>query len=215
MSIALDTSGSASSSSMAYTCGAGTTILIAFVGQSSNITDSACSYNGVAMTVGVQIVVSASRTVSLHYLFSPATGASHTLTATGTNVTTIGAASYTGTSTSAIGATNARADTTTVASSTLALVTTVDNSWIVYAGTEGFNGFRTLVGSTGSQRFSIAGNGDPLAALMGADTTTTTAGSYNTVVTTTGGTGHFAHVALEIREPAAASTFNAFNLATD
>jgi hypothetical protein len=50
---------------------------------------------------------------------------------------------------------------------------------------------------------------------MAASTTTTTAGSYNTVVTTTGGTGRFGHVALEIKPPAAASTFNAFNLTTD
>lgn len=203
MAIAFDNATASSGSSLSYTCGAGATILVGIVCQSATAaTDQTCTYNGVSMTLSQVVSVNASDSVGIFYLFNPPTGSALTLAAGGTNPTSLGCISLTGTSKVSVGASGARADTGTVTSSTLTLTTTKDNSFIVFAGTEGFNGFRTLTATTGTRRCFVAGNGDPTSALMGATQTTTTAGNYDTTLAAGGSNGRFGHVALEIVPPA-------------
>ena len=188
---------------MSYTCGAGTTILVATASQNFAGENMSMTYNGVSMTKAIGQNVAATCGVAIFYLFSPPTGSAYTLAGSGTSVLAVGATSFKGTDTTIVGASNSRADTGGVASSTLALTTTFANSWIVYAGTSSyFGGSRTLKGNTGTQRFTIAEVASTQPALMQADTTTTTVGSYNTVIVeNTGNNIQPAHVALEIILP--------------
>lgn len=128
--------------SCTYTCSSGSDrLLIAYVGWYNGQSISACTYNGVAMTVGASINPSGGqRGAAVYYLLSPATGA-NTLSASctpGGQYLYLAGSDYTGVL--GFDASNTEANASS-SSQTIDITTVADNCWLMmahmYANTAG------------------------------------------------------------------------------
>lgn len=143
MAIAFDTvtsgltaaGGTGATVSVAHTCGAGTTLLLAGVavndGNQTNNQTVSLTYNGVTMIQLIEKDSGGDTRVEIWYMINPPTGSAHNAVITYNNINYVGMGILSFTGTATVAPTQSQGNTGTASSVSESLVPTNANSWMM------------------------------------------------------------------------------------